>query len=101
MVSYLKDTDEFDNLNLMDLLFETYVDEVGVERNKFEEWVAENKHTFFEKTGLKEEDFYLDNKDGLDKKHYQSALYDTIIETQQAVEGLYHNLNTLQSRSGN
>ena len=25
----------------------------------------------------------------------------TIKETQQAVEGMYHNLNTLQSRSGN
>lgn len=101
IVSYIKDTDEFGNLNLMDLLFETYIDEVGVERNRFEEWIDENKQLFFEKTGLKEEDFYLDNKDGLDTKHYQSALYDTIREVQQGVEGLYHNLNTLQSRSGN
>ena len=93
MVSYIKDSEEFSNLNLMDLLFETYVDEIGVERNRFEEWLDENKQMFFEKTGLKEEDFYLDNEEGLDRKHYQSALYDTIREVQQGIEGLYHNLN--------
>ena len=32
---------------------------------------------------------------------YQYAMDMTIRETQQAVEGMYHNLNTLQSRSGN
>lgn len=32
---------------------------------------------------------------------YQYALDMTIKETKQAVEGMYHNLNTLQSRSGN
>ena len=34
-------------------------------------------------------------------KAYEYALEMTIKETQQAVEGMYHNLNTLQSRSGN
>ena len=34
-------------------------------------------------------------------KAYQYALDMTERETQQAVEGMYHNLNTLQSRSGN
>ena len=34
-------------------------------------------------------------------KTYQYALDMTIKETEQAVEGMYHNLNTLQSRSGN
>ena len=34
-------------------------------------------------------------------KAYKYALDMTIKETQQAVEGMYHNLNTLQSRSGN
>ena len=34
-------------------------------------------------------------------KAYQYAMDLTIKETQQAVEGMYHNLNTLQSRSGN
>lgn len=32
---------------------------------------------------------------------YQYAMDMTTKETQQAVEGMYHNLNTLQSRSGN
>lgn len=32
---------------------------------------------------------------------YQYAMDMTMKETQQAVEGMYHNLNTLQSRSGN
>lgn len=34
-------------------------------------------------------------------KAYKYAMDMTIKETQQAVEGMYHNLNTLQSRSGN
>ena len=34
-------------------------------------------------------------------KAYKYAYDMTIKETQQAVEGMYHNLNTLQSRSGN
>ncbi len=36
-----------------------------------------------------------------DPKVYHYAMEMTIKETQQAVEGMYHNLNTLQSRSGN
>ena len=39
---------------------------------------------------------YAQNKDV-----YQYALDMTEKETRQAVEGMYHNLNTLQSRSGN
>ena len=34
-------------------------------------------------------------------KAYKYALKKTTKETEQAVEGMYHNLNTLQSRSGN
>lgn len=101
IVAYLKDTNEFEQLNLIDLLFDTYEDEIGVTRNKFDDWVDEHKSEFFGKTGLSENDFYLSNNNGLNRKLYQSALYDTIIETKQAVEGMFHNLNTLQSRSGN
>ena len=36
-----------------------------------------------------------------DEKAYKYAMDMTTKETQQAVEGMYHNLNTLQSRSGN
>ena len=44
-------------------------------------------------------DFWTDH--GCDKEIYQYALDMTQKELQQAVEGMYHNLNTLQSRSGN
>lgn len=37
----------------------------------------------------------------LSPKAYQYAMDMTVKETYQAVEGMYHNLNTLQSRSGN
>ena len=40
-------------------------------------------------------------KDDDYKRIYEYALDQTIKETRQAAEGLYHNLNTLQSRSGN
>ena len=47
--------------------------------------------------------FYYNQADdaGDFDKVYKYAMDMTIKETQQAVEGLYHNLNTLQSRSGN
>lgn len=99
IVAYLKQTEEFASLNLLELLFQTY-EENGIIRNKFDDWVDEHKQMFFDNTGLNEKDFYIGNNK-LNKTLYQSALYDTINETYQAVEGLYHNLNTLQSRSGN
>lgn len=37
----------------------------------------------------------------IDRKAYKRALLETRIELEQAIEGLYHNLNSLQSRSGN
>ena len=105
MASWLTDTDEFANLDIMNLLFDEYDEVIGngmrIHRNRFDDWVDEHKNEFYLKTGLCDADFYLDNKDNLDKKHYQKALYNTILEVQQAAEGMYHNLNTLQSRSGN
>lgn len=101
VVAYLKTTPDFLGLDLMGMLFDNYRDEVGIMRNRFEDWVDENKAMFLDKFGLTEASFRLDNKVALDPVFYQSALYDTIVETKQAVEGMYHNLNTLQSRSGN
>ena len=44
----------------------------------------------------------IDDQDAYaDHKAWEYALQMTIKETYQAVEGMYHNLNTLQSRSGN
>ena len=40
-------------------------------------------------------------KNHVNEKVYQYAIDMTEKETEQAVEGMYHNLNTLQSRSGN
>ena len=101
IAAYIKDSNEFLDLDLMNLLFETYEDEIGVIRNKFDDWVDDHKKDFFDQTGLKEEDFRFDNKNNLNQKYYQQALYDTVIEVQQSAEALYHNLNSLQSRSGN
>lgn len=42
-----------------------------------------------------------DNEYKLQSNVYKYAMAKTIQETHQAVEGMYHNLNTLQSRSGN
>ena len=55
---------------------------------------------FFEKLNEKEmsiDDEYFKEIENV----YQYAMDMTEKETQQAVEGMYHNLNTLQSRSGN
>lgn len=101
IVAYLKSTPAFCDLDLEKMLFDDYEDEAGIVRNRFDDWVDANKKDFYVKTGLNEEDFSLANKENLDPAFYQSALYDTIVETKQAVEGMYHNLNTLQSRSGN
>jgi len=109
IVAWLKDQPEFKELNLIKLLFDNYEETRStvnnitfkIFRNKFEDWVDNHKKDFFEQTGLKEEDFKFNNKEKFDDKYYQQALYDTIIEAQQAAEGLMHNLNTLQSRSGN
>ena len=101
IVAYLKNTAAFSQIDLMGMLFDSYEDEIGIVRNRFEDWIDTNKERFYEETGLKEEDFFFANKEKLDPLIYQSAMYDTILETKQAVEALYHNLNTLQSRSGN
>ena len=104
ITAWLKDLPEFLNLNLMNMMFETYeetIEGITITRNKFDEWIDENKESFFKLTDTKESDYRIDNNNNLISKYYQSALFDTINETKQAVEGMYHNLNTLQSRSGN
>ena len=63
-----------------------------IENANHTEWVV---NRFVEKTCITES-FYKQHE-----KAYQYAMDMTIKETQQAVEGMYHNLNTLQSRSGN
>ena len=86
---YLKDTEEFDQLNLE-----------GLSDEELDDWVSENKHKYLNLWNLTEADFYIGNSK-LDKHLYKKALFETRRELMQAVEGMYHNLNTLQSRSGN
>ena len=104
ITAMLKDTDDFAKLNLMQMLFETYKEPVygryTITRDKFDDWVDEHKEQILKDNNLTQDDFYFDNEN-LNPKYKQSAMFDTIKETYQAVEGLFHNLNTLQSRSGN
>lgn len=90
IISYLKTLDDFYTMDILNMSNE-----------ELDDWVSENKQKYLDELNLKEEDFYFENKDNLDNNLYQSALFDTKRETYQAAEGLYHNLNTLQSRSGN
>ena len=90
--SYLKSKESFSECDLLSMLFDTYEDDAGIVRNHFDDWVDMNKPLFESETGLSAESVTIDNKENLDKTHYQNALYDTIIETYQAAEGMYHNL---------
>lgn len=100
LVAYLKSTDEFQKLDLPDLMFQDYRTEDGVWRNKLDDWIKEHKKEFLQRLSLSEEDFYFDNKK-LDKNFRQAAVLDTISEVKQGAEGMLHNLNSLQSRAGN
>lgn len=62
---------------------------------KYIENVVNNSISFDENLSI-EDDYYKRYS-----KAYQYALNKTQQECHQAVEGMYHNLNTLQSRSGN
>lgn len=89
IVDWIQHLDDFYNLDILGMDYEAY-----------KHW-TENKVTeFYLETKLSNEDFTFDNKN-LDIATRQRALDDTKRETYQAVEGMYHNLNTLQSRSGN
>lgn len=55
---------------------------------------------FMEKEGLTDEDFTFTSKK-LDRMFRALACYNTKEATRQAIEAFIHNMNTLQSRSGN
>ena len=89
LLNYIKSTDEI-----------MQIDFAAMSQDELDDWVDDNKERLC--TALKVEymDITMDNKDKLDKHLYQAALFDTRIDVYQAVEAMYHNLNTLQSRSG-
>lgn len=105
---FLEDEPEFLELDIEDMVFSDYDEEfIGedgkkyiISRNKFDDWCDEHRDEMLKRLGLTREDFYFDNKN-LNPVYAQSAKKNTLIELKQAVEGMYHNLNTLQSRSGN
>jgi len=76
------------------------LDVLGLTYDEFKHWVENMVTSFYLETKLEDKDFYFANNK-LDSVIRQKALFDTKKETYQAVEGMYHNLNTLQSRSGN
>lgn len=90
MTEYIKSLDEFYEIQLN----KTKYDDL-------DDWVDEQIDKYLKENNLTFEDFRFDNKENLNLKFYQVALYETIKEVYQSVEALYHNLNTLQSRSGN
>ena len=98
--AWVRDQDEFADTDFLSLYDQTHPDQVDVVRPTYDQWIDGMKGHFFEKTGLTKDDFTLANKAKLDKRYYNSALCDTLNELRQAVEAMYHNLNTLQSRSG-
>ena len=100
IAAWAKEQKSFADTDFISIYADTYTDSVGVVRSVFDEWCDKNKGSFFAATGLKKDDFRLDNKKKLDNRLYNSALCDTLQELRQAVEAMYHNLNTLQSRSG-
>ena len=100
IASWAKEQKSCADTEFISIYADTYTDSVGVVRSVFDEWCDKNKDSFFAATGLKKDDFRLDNKKKLDNRLYNSALCDTLQELRQAVEAMYHNLNTLQSRSG-
>lgn len=68
--------------------------------DELDEWIDKCKDNYLGQFNLTVDDFYV-GSDKLNKDLYQRALLETRLELNQAVEGMYHNLNTLQSRSGN
>ena len=75
-----------------------YVEKISEYKTKrFHKWIANDKENHPDGT------IHFDDKE-FQSQHpeaWEYAMDMTIKETYQAVEGMYHNLNTLQSRSGN
>ena len=76
------------------------IDILGMTHDELNKWVTNKITEFYIETKLEDSDFTFASKK-LNRALRQRSLFSTKKETYQAVEGLYHNLNTLQSRSGN
>ena len=77
--------------------YKHYLDGMKYIENMDDNWIEMNKNDFNrDNPSIKEPTYF-----NFDIKAYKYAMDKTEKEVYQAVEGLYHNLNTLQSRSGN
>ena len=89
LIEHLKASEAFEELELDQMTEE-----------ELDAWVDEHKAEYMSEIGLKEDDITMSDKDKLDAHLYKLAAFDTRRDVYQAVEAMYHNLNTLQSRSG-
>ncbi len=77
--------------------YKHYLDGMKYIEGMDDNWIEMNKKDFdSDNPSIKETTYF-----NFDTKAYKYAMDKTEKEVYQAVEGLYHNLNTLQSRSGN
>lgn len=77
--------------------YKHYLDGMKYIEGMDDDWIEMNKNDFnSDNPSIKEHTYF-----NFDTKAYKYAIDKTEKEVYQAVEGLYHNLNTLQSRSGN
>lgn len=90
LMEYIKTQEDFDSYDFVSMSIE-----------ELDAWVESHKQEYLSKMGLTVDDFTMDNIKNINVHFGQAALFETVRETRQAVEGMYHNLNTLQSRSGN
>ncbi len=89
IIEYIKELEEFDLIDI-----ENMSDE------ELDKWIDQRKGEYLKRWKLSERDFYI-GSNKLNTHLYKRALFETKKEIYQAVEGMYHNLNSLQSRSGN
>ena len=81
IVNYIESTDEFFDLDLVNMSME-----------EIDDWCDSVQDKYLKEMGLTKDDFYFDN-DKLDPKLYKRAYYETKKELYQAVEAMYHNLS--------
>ena len=89
VLAIVKNSEDFITLNLMNM-----------NEEDLDNWITENTDKYLKSVGLVKDDVFIDNKENLNQSFYQSALLDLMLEGRQSAQGLYHNLNTLESRQG-
>lgn len=88
---YCKEQEDFYNIDFVTIKPEKLENWIN---SKIEQWKKENPDISFDM-------FRIKNKPLFDERLFQKALFETRREAYQSAEGLIHNLNSLQSRSGN